>query len=67
MGTLAPIGDAERLADQVVSVLEHPSVARRVAGWQHAASFGWDVLGSRISQIYEEVISAHDVGIRRGR
>ncbi|MBO1029766.1 glycosyltransferase family 4 protein [Tessaracoccus sp. SD287] len=67
VGTLAPIGDAGRLADQVVSVLEHPSVARRLAGWQHAASFDWDVLGSRIGQIYEQVISAHDVGIRRGR
>ena len=67
VGTLAPVEDPSALAEQVIAVLEHPQRNRRVAGWAHAASFDWSVVGNRVNQVYDRVIEASTTGLQRRR
>lgn len=58
VGTIAAVEDPHALAARVIEVLEHPSAVRRVAGWDHATTFDWSVIGDSIAQVYERVIDA---------
>lgn len=56
VGLTAPVDDPSALAQQVIGALEHPSGVRRVAGWEHAATFDWSVIARRITEVYDQVI-----------
>ncbi|MGA4668346.1 glycosyltransferase family 4 protein [Propionibacteriaceae bacterium Y1923] len=55
VGTLATTGDPYSLAEQVIRVLENPSPARRAAGWEHAMTYDWSVIGQEVAGVYASV------------
>ena len=61
-GYLAPIGDAQRLAERIVYLLERPEVAGQMgqAAQQHALqNFGWEKSVYAIIQMWRQTV-AHD-------
>ncbi len=69
-GLLVPPGDPTGLAEAVGSLLRDPVRREKLArdGRARAGAFSWEVVGSRIEAVYEEVLGAdRDHRAARGR
>ncbi|MGD7731483.1 glycosyltransferase family 4 protein [Propionibacteriaceae bacterium G1746] len=65
VGRLARTGDHAQLAQAIIAALERPDPAPRTAGYDHAATFDWSRVGSRVLAVYHEALSARSTPVRR--
>jgi phosphatidylinositol alpha-mannosyltransferase len=57
LGTLFPTGDAEALADRLAVALLQPS-GRAALARTEVAAYDWSVVGERVDELYDRVLSA---------